>query len=226
MPIYQLTKKIVFPHPSLAEEDGILAIGGDLSPERIILAYQNGIFPWYNEGEPIIWHAPNPRFVLFPEKLKISKSMKQIINSKKYKISINKNFNEVIKQCALIKRKNQDDTWITNEMENAYIHLHELGYAHSVEIWNKENELVGGLYGINLGTVFFGESMFHKESNTSKLALITLIKHFPFKIIDCQVYTEHLASLGAEEINLDAFLQIIVKESKMEEILNKKINFV
>lgn len=226
MPIYQLTDEIVFPHPSLAEEDGVLAIGGDLSLERLLLAYENGIFPWYNEGEPIIWHAPNPRFVLFPEKLKVSKSMRQLINSQKYNITLNQSFEEVIKQCGLIKRKYQDDTWITNEMEKAYINLHNYGYAHSVEVWNENNELVGGLYGVNLGTVFYGESMFHKESNTSKLALISLIQQFPFKIIDCQVYTKHLSSLGAEEVSFELFSQIIVKEIEKKELLNKKINFV
>lgn len=226
MPIFQLTEEIIFPHPSLAEEDGILAIGGDLSLDRLILAYENGIFPWYNEGEPIIWHAPNPRFVLFPEDLKVSKSMKQLIKSNKYNITINENFEEVIKQCGIIKRKEQDDTWITNEMENAYINLHQNGFAHSVEVWNKNNEIVGGLYGINLGSVFYGESMFHRESNTSKLALINLIQGFPFKIIDCQVYTKHLSSLGAKEIDFNIFSQILVKEIQKPKILDKKINFV
>ncbi len=226
MPIYQLSHELVFPHPSLAEEDGLLAIGGDLSVDRILLAYHNGIFPWYNEGEPIIWHAPKPRFVLFPEDLKVSKSMKQLIKSDKYKVTLDHDFKQVIHKCGAIKRADQDDTWITNEMEKAYIELHHQNYAHSVEVWNKNNELVGGLYGINLGTVFYGESMFHEESNTSKLAFISLIQNFNFHIIDCQVYTKHLASLGAKEINSEDFYEIIVKESEKVNLLNRKINFV
>jgi len=226
MPIFQLTDEIIFPHPSLAEEDGILAIGGDLSVDRLLLAYQNGIFPWYNEDEPIIWHFPKPRFVLFPHDLKISKSMKQVLKSKKYSITIDQDFEQVIQKCSTTKRKDQTGTWITNDMEKAYINLHLQNYAHSVEVWNENNKLVGGLYGINLGTVFYGESMFHEESNTSKLALISLIQNFNFSIIDCQVYTKHLASLGATEINADDFYKIIVKDSQKTNILNRNFNFV
>jgi leucyl/phenylalanyl-tRNA--protein transferase len=205
MPIFQLSDDLVFPHPSFAE-DGVLAIGGDLSPDRILLAYQNGIFPWYNEGEPIIWHSPNPRFVLFPKNFYLSKSLKRLIKQKKYSFSINKDFKNVIKNCKQIERKFQNGTWITNDMEKAYILLNDLGFVLSVEIWNTKNKLVGGLYGIIMGKVFFGESMFHLESNTSKLAFYHLIQSFDLEIIDCQVYTEHLESLGAEDISLDKFL--------------------
>lgn len=226
MPVYKLNKDLVFPHPSLANEDGILAFGGDLSEERLLLAYQHGIFPWNNEGEPIIWHAPNPRFVLFPEELKISKSMRQVINSKKYRVTLNQDFKNVIKNCRYTPRNGQDDTWITNEMEQAYINLRNRGYAHAVEVWNQDNDLVGGLYGVNIGSVFYGESMFHKESNTSKLAFITLIGRFPFSIIDCQVHTKHLESLGAKHISAFSFLEIIVKETKKNNVINGNINFV
>lgn len=208
MPIYKLSKKIVFPHPSLAE-NGILAVGGDLSPQRLLLAYSNGIFPWYNEDEPIIWHAPNPRFVLFPNDFYISKSLKRLIKQEKYSFSINKDFRNVILNCKQIERNFQDGTWITNDMENAYIKMHELGHAHSIEVWNKDKKLVGGLYGILIGKVFFGESMFHLESNTSKLAFHHLIQSYKLELIDCQVYTEHLESLGAVDIDLEMFLDLL-----------------
>lgn len=208
MPIYQLSKHLIFPDPLLAE-DGILAVGGDLSPDRILLAYRSGIFPWYNENEPIIWHAPNPRFVLFPNNFYKSKSLKRLIKQEKYTFSINENFEGVIRSCKKVERDFQDGTWITNEMENAYIELHKLKYAHSIEVWNTKNELVGGLYGILLGKVFFGESMFHFESNASKLAFNHLINSFELDLIDCQVYTEHLESLGAEEIDIEYFLSLL-----------------
>lgn len=208
MPVYQLTKELIFPHPLLAE-NSILAIGGDLSTERLLLAYRNGIFPWYNEGEPIIWHSPNPRFVLFPKNFYISKSLKRLIKQNKYTFSIDNDFKNVIRNCKQIERNFQDGTWITDDMENAYIKLHELGHAHSIEVWNKENKLVGGLYGILMGKVFFGESMFHLESNTSKLAFYHLIKSYNLELIDCQVYTEHLESLGAEDIELEEFLSLL-----------------
>lgn len=208
MPIYKLSKELIFPDP-LKAEDGVLAIGGDLSPERLLLAYSNGIFPWYNEGEPIIWHAPDPRFVLFPENFYCSKSLKRLIKQEKYTFKVDTNFEAVIQNCKQIFREDQDGTWITNEMEKAYINLHELGFAHSIEVYNQENKLVGGLYGIKLGDVFFGESMFHLESNTSKLAFYHLVSHFQLKLIDCQVYTEHLESLGADDISLSRFLDLL-----------------
>lgn len=211
MPIFQLTKELIFPHPTLAEDDGVLAIGGDLSPERLILAYENGIFPWYNDDEPIIWHAPNPRFVLFPEKFKRSKSLKSLIKKNFYKCSINNNFEEVIYNCKNIKRKDDEGTWITNEMTEAYIKLHKLGFAWSVEVYNLKEELVGGLYGVKLGKVFFGESMFSKEANTSKIALAFLIDNVNLELIDAQVYTNHLKSLGAEHISINNFLSLLKK---------------
>ncbi len=208
MPIFQLTDELIFPHPSLAK-DGILAVGGDLSPERLLLAYQNGIFPWYNEGEPIIWHAPDPRFVLFPKKFKKSKSLRLLMNKGIYRCEVNKNFEEVIQNCKTVPRNDHDGTWITDEMEQAYIRFHYLGYALSVEVHNQKDELVGGLYGIKLGKVFFGESMFSKESNTSKIALAYFIENSDIKLIDAQVHTPHLESLGAEHIPLNEFLLLL-----------------
>lgn len=211
MPVFQLSNELIFPHPKLAE-DGVLAIGGDLSPERLVLAYENGIFPWYSEGEPIIWHSPDPRFVLFPEKLKKTKSLKSLIRKDIYNCTFNYSFEEVILNCRNIKRKGDDGTWITDEMAEAYINLHKLGFAKSVEVY-KEDELVGGLYGVQLGKIFFGESMFSKESNTSKIALSYLIENIDLKLIDAQVHTKHLESLGAEYISLDNFLKLIKKHT-------------
>lgn len=223
MPIFSLTSELVFPHPSLAE-NGILAIGGDLSAERLILAYSNGIFPWYSDDEPIVWHAPDPRFILHPLDLKVSKSMKQLIRSEKYQLSINKDFPAVIAHCQQVSRRGQAGTWITDEMLAAYTELHRRGLAHSVEVW-RESTLQGGLYGINLGTVFFGESMFHNESNTSKLAIIKLAQAFPFSLIDCQVHTKHLESLGARDMELSSFLSVIVKETKKQNLIDRSTNF-
>jgi leucyl/phenylalanyl-tRNA--protein transferase len=210
MPVYQLSEKLIFPHPKLAE-DGVLAIGGDLSPERLILAYQNGIFPWYNENEPIIWHAPNPRFVLFPEKFKKSDSLKQLIKKQLYTCTFNMQFEDVMRNCKTIKRKNEDGTWISNEIIEAYYRLFQYGFAQSVEVKNKEGKLVGGLYGVTIGKVFFGESMFSIEPNTSKLALAWLIENSDYKLVDTQVYTNHLNSLGAEFISLKKFLLLLQK---------------
>ena len=206
-----LKKELLFPDVESANLDGVLAIGGDLSPERLILAYQSGIFPWYNEGEPIVWYSPEPRMVLFPNKLKISKSMHQILRKDAFTITLNQNFKEVISQCKITNRKDQEGTWITDEMQKAYLELHKLGIAKSVEVW-KNNELVGGLYGIDLRTVFCGESMFSKVSNASKVAFIYLTQKLEkenYKLIDCQVYTDHLASLGAEEIPRERFIKIL-----------------
>jgi leucyl/phenylalanyl-tRNA--protein transferase len=210
MPVYQLSEKLIFPHPKLAE-DGVLAIGGDLSPERLILAYQNGIFPWYNENEPIIWHAPNPRFVLFPEKFKKSDSLKQLIKKQLYTCTFNMQFEDVMRNCKTIKRKNEDGTWISNEIIEAYYRLFQYGFAQSVEVKNNEGKLVGGLYGVTIGKVFFGESMFSIEPNTSKLALAWLIENSDYKLVDTQVYTNHLNSLGAEFISLKKFLLLLQK---------------
>ena len=193
----------------LAEEDGLLAIGGDLSEERLLLAYRSGIFPWYSAGEPILWHSPDPRFILFPHHLKVSKSMHQWIKKKKHHVTFNHAFKEVIEHCSAIERKDQDGTWIVDEMKEAYISLHEKGVAISVEVWNESNELVGGLYGVLLHHFFAGESMFSKESNCSKWALICLLEQYQLRLIDCQVYTEHLESLGAEMIDRSDYLGLL-----------------
>ncbi len=208
MPIYQLNESIIFP-PVHHAENGILAVGGDLSPDRLIEAYSTGIFPWFSENEPIIWWAPDPRCVLYPQNIKVSKSMKQILRKDIFTISFDTDFNTVIKECAIQNRPGQDGTWITDEMLAAYIKLHEMGLAHSVEV-KKEGQLVGGLYGVSIGKAFFGESMFFKESNASKVAFIHLVNFLQqnnFKLIDCQVETSHLISLGAELIPRELFMQ-------------------
>lgn len=207
-----LSKELVFPPLELATEDGVLALGGDLSIARLILAYKNGIFPWFNEGEPIVWYAPWDRMVLFPDQIKVSKSMKQVLRKKNFIITENKAFAEVIFNCKHIDRNDQYGTWITDDMEKAYLKLHEVGFAKSIEVWQfdehlKENVLVGGLYGVDLGNgVFCGESMFSRASNMSKVAFIHLAKNCNYKLIDCQVYNEHLASLGAREVSRKEFL--------------------
>ena len=209
--MYLLGKKIAFPDVELAGHDGILAIGGDLSPERLMLAYRSGIFPWYSEGEPIVWYSPEKRMVLLPGQLRVSDSMKQIMRKGLYRVTWNKSFEEVIRACKASPRKGQDGTWITDEMLRAYVRLHELGHAKSVEVW-REDELVGGLYGVDLGHVFCGESMFSKESNTSKIAFIELARRLEsqnYRMIDCQVYTSHLASLGAREIPRKKFIELL-----------------
>lgn len=204
-----LTDELWFPDVTEATEDGLLAVGGDLSVKRLLYAYKSGIFPWFEVEEPILWWSPDPRFVLFPDKLKVSKSMKQVLRNKDYVVTVNKAFKEVITACSEIKRDGQASTWITNNMIDAYIKLHELGYAKSVEVW-KDHTLVGGLYGIDLGNdVFCGESMFAKESNASKVGFITFIQNTHYKLIDCQVYTNHLESLGAEEIPRVSFLKYL-----------------
>lgn len=210
MPIYLLTEDLSFP-PVEGAENGIVAIGGDLSPERLMLAYRSGIFPWYSAGEPIIWHSPNPRFVLFPDQLHISRSMKAILRKEEFRVTFNQNFVEVINQCRNTPRNGQEGTWITDEMLDAYLRLHELGHAKSVEVW-KNTELVGGMYGIDLGSVFCGESMFSKVSNASKVGLIACIQKFKEeggRLFDCQVHSDHLESMGAEEIDRNEFLEYL-----------------
>jgi len=206
--IFRLDKRIIFPDPSLAEDDGLLAVGGDLSTSRLLLAYHNGIFPWYNDDTPILWYSPHERFVLFPEELKISKSMRQILRSGRFKVTYDQNFTEVINACSSVGRKGQDGTWIIDDMKNAYIRLCKEGHAHSVEVWENE-ELVGGLYGVRVGEVFCGESMFSKVSNASKMALISLCNSGKYKLIDCQVHTEHLESMGARMVSRDEYLGIL-----------------
>lgn len=209
--IIQLSEdKIWFPAPELADEDGLLAIGGDLSVQRLLLAYRSGIFPWFSEGDPILWYAPHERFVLFPEKLKVSSSMLKVLRSGSFIITYDQAFTEVINACAISIRKDQEGTWITDKMKSAYIQLYNLGYAHSVEVW--ENDLlVGGLYGVQVNHVFCGESMFARVSNASKVALIYLCQHYNFKLIDCQVYTSHLESMGADFISLEEYLALLNK---------------
>lgn len=203
-----LTNKIEFPDYHFATKEGILALGGDLSEERLIYAYSNGIFPWFSEGDPIVWYCPPKRMVLYPADFKISKSMQKIINNNEFVITENKAFEEVIYSCKNIVRKDGFGTWITDEMEQAYIKLFKKGIAKSIEIW-KDNELVGGLYGLEVNSIFCGESMFSKISNTSKLAFIHLVKNKNYRLIDCQVYNNHLASLGAKEIDRELFLDIL-----------------
>lgn len=209
--MYFLSKELFFPPVSHANSDGILAIGGDLSPERLLLAYRSGVFPWFEEGEPIYWWSPNPRMVLFFDELIISKSMRNILNRNLFKVTFNQNFEEVISNCQKIKREGQNGTWITNEMIAAYCQLNKMGIAKSVEVW-QNNKLVGGLYGIDLGDVFCGESMFSKVSNASKVAFIALVNQLKknnYKVLDCQVYNEHLESLGCREIDRTDFMQIL-----------------
>ena len=212
MSIFILEKELHFPPVHLSEPDGLLAIGGDLSPERLLLAYQNGIFPWY-EREHILWWCPDPRFVLFPHDLKVSKSMQALIRKNEFEFKIDQAFKEVIHNCKQAKRQGQEGTWITDEVEEAYFKMHKLGYAHSAEAW-KDGKLVGGLYGIKLGKVFFGESMYSSETNASKFAFINyvrLLKEEGIELIDCQVYTEHLESLGAKMITREIFLELLKK---------------
>ncbi len=211
MSLYLLDESLWFPPVDEALEDGLLAIGGDLSTERLLLAYRSGIFPWYNESEPPMWWSPDPRFVLFPEELKVSKSMKQVLRSEKFEFRINTSFSDVIANCMQAPRPGQGGTWITEDIVDAYTALHELGYAHCAECWHN-NELVGGLYGIRMGNFFFGESMFAKMPNASKFAFINWVQYMQTEgvtLIDCQVYTPHLESLGARMIRREDFIIMI-----------------
>jgi leucyl/phenylalanyl-tRNA--protein transferase len=211
--MYFLSKELFFPPVSDANPDGILAIGGDLSTERLLLAYKSGIFPWFEEGEPIYWWSPNPRMVLFLDELVVSKSMRNILNRNVFKVTFNQNFRKVISNCQKIKRNGQNGTWITQDMIEAYCKLNEFGTAKSVEVWQND-QLVGGLYGIDLGHIFCGESMFSKVSNASKVAFIALVNQLKsdnYKILDCQVYNEHLESLGCREIERTDFMELLKK---------------
>ncbi|MCD6010936.1 MAG: leucyl/phenylalanyl-tRNA--protein transferase [Flavipsychrobacter sp.] len=213
MHLHLLDDEVWFPPVSEALPDGLLAIGGDLRPERLLLAYRNGIFPWYNDDEPPLWWSPDPRFVLFPDELKVSKSMLQVIRKGEFEFKVDTDFEAVINNCRLLKRKDMDGTWISDDVEDAYTELHKLGYAHSAEAW-KEGKLVGGLYGILLGKVFFGESMFSLTANASKFAFIKWVQELKARgivLIDCQVYTEHLESLGARMIPREQFIDTIGK---------------
>lgn len=206
-----LDDELYFPPVDMASPEGVIAVGGDLRPERLLLAYRSGIFPWFDDGQPILWWCPDPRMVLFPGELKVRKSMKQFMRNTSFKVTRDRAFEQVIRECAMIDRPGQYGTWINDDMIGAYTRLHEMGHARSVEVWDGE-ELVGGLYGIDLGNVFCGESMFAKKSNASKLAFITLVQELErerYDLIDCQVYTDHLASLGAREIPREVFMSYI-----------------
>lgn len=209
--MYYIFDELFFPPVSEADDEGILAIGGDLSSDRLQLAYKSGVFPWFNEGEPILWWAPDPRMVLFFDELVVSKSMRKILKSNQFRVTFNQNFAAVISNCQQIKRDGQNGTWISNEMIAAYCQLNAQGIAKSVEVWQDE-VLVGGLYGIDLGTIFCGESMFSKVSNASKVAFIALVEHLKkehYKLLDCQVYNPHLESFGCREIDRDEFMSIL-----------------
>ncbi|MGB0524697.1 MAG: leucyl/phenylalanyl-tRNA--protein transferase [Flammeovirgaceae bacterium] len=214
MPIFELDEnKLYFPPAYLADGSGILAIGGDLTPQRLLLAYQKGIFPWFNPAEPILWWSPDPRCVIYPNAIKVSKSMRQVLRKQEFEITFDQAFLEVIYGCKSIYRPGQQGTWISEEMIDAYLELHHQGFIHSVEVW-KKGELVGGLYGGNLGKCFFGESMFSKVSNASKVALIYLAKNLQeqnYHFIDCQVHTPHLESLGAVMVPRLQFLDDLKK---------------
>jgi leucyl/phenylalanyl-tRNA--protein transferase len=203
-----LTETIEFPGYDCTSEEGVIALGGDLSVERLSHAYKNGIFPWFSDNDPIVWYCPFERMVLFPAEIKISKSMQKIINKNEFTITENTAFEAVIYNCKNIDRNDGFGTWITNDMEQAYINLHKKGIAKSIEVWFKD-ELVGGLYGVEINHIFCGESMFSKVSNASKLAFMHLAKNKNYKLIDCQIHNEHLASLGAREIDRSLFLNIL-----------------
>ncbi|MGD1076662.1 MAG: leucyl/phenylalanyl-tRNA--protein transferase [Thermodesulfovibrionales bacterium] len=217
MPVFQLNTEISFPPTEYAEKDGLLAVGGDLSEERLLHAYSMGIFPWYSENWPILWWSPDPRLVLLPEELIVSRSLRQAIKKRKFTVTLDEAFEEVIANCAAVRRKDDEGTWITDEMMHAYIKLHHSGFAHSVESWY-DGELAGGLYGISLGNAFFGESMFSVVSDASKVAFVLLVqqlREWGFAFIDCQVTTGHLLSFGAREIHRGRFLDML-KQSLQE----------
>lgn len=213
MPVFQLTKKIAFPPPRFAEKEGLLAVGGDLSENRLLLAYKMGIFPWYSYDEPILWWSPNPRLVLYPDELQVSQSLKKVIKKHHFHITMDTAFAEVIRSCASVRLEQAEGTWLTEEMIEAYCRLHRLGFAHSVEAWH-EGKLAGGLYGMSLGKAFFGESMFTRVSNASKTAFVTFAEYLKtqaFHFIDCQVKTAHLIRFGAREIPRSLFLEQLEK---------------
>ncbi len=225
MPLFRLSEKLDFPPAWLARSDGLLCIGGDLSSERLLLAYKSGIFPWFSKDEPFLWWSPDPRLVLLPDGINISKSLKKKIRKEIFTIKIDTAFEQTILSCA--KPRKEEGTWLVEEMIDAYIDLHKQGYAHSIETW-KNDKLVGGLYGVCIGGAFFGESMFSSESDASKIALVALASHLKknrFDLIDCQVTTHHLLSMGAVEISRNSFLDIIessIKRKNIEHIWNPR----
>ncbi len=213
MPVFELRDTIIFPKPQLARADGLLAVGGDLLPQRLMLAYSNGIFPWYSEEGPILWWSPDPRMVLFPNEFKRHKSLRKEVNSHRFDVTFDKDFDAVISSCGSIPRQGQERTWVTREMIEAYSRLFDMGVAHSVEVWQKGN-LVGGLYGLKIGKVFFGESMFHLVPNASKVGLwhcVEWLMEEGVELIDAQQETTHLASLGARLISRESFLYLLFK---------------
>ena len=213
MTVYLLDDSLVFPNPSHAEKTGLLAVGGDLRVERLLLAYRHGIFPWYSDGDPIMWFSPNPRLIIFLDDLYVSTKVKKIIKSKVFEVRFDTCFRDVITKCSRSDRRGQDGTWITDDMVQAYIKLHDEGYAHSVETFH-EGKLVGGLYGVSLGGVFFGESMFFEMSNASKVALFYLVeklREWEFDFIDSQVPNDHMKSMGGKEVERARFLELLKK---------------
>ena len=211
MTVFLLDKDLVFPPPHLADDSGLLAVGGDLSEERLLLAYRMGIFPWYSEGEPLLWWSPDPRLILLPEEFHVSRRLSRVIRQGVFRVTMDEAFEQVMRACAESPRPAQDGTWITGEMIDAYCRLHASGYAHSVECW-RGDKLAGGLYGINLGNSFFGESMFSRVSDASKVALAALVEHvksWPFALIDCQIATPHLSRMGASEVSREKFMRLL-----------------
>lgn len=216
MPVFWLTEKLTFPPPHMATAEGLLAVGGDLGRERLLLAYRQGIFPWYSDGEPILWWSPDPRLVIYPRKIHISRSLNRTLRRKQFQVTADQAFDRVIRHCARVPRRQGQGTWITSAMEAAYCDLHEFGVAHSVEVWEQE-QLVGGLYGISLGNAFFGESMFSYRADASKVALVILsrlLTSWGFDLIDCQVTSAHLVRLGALEIPRHRFLEELTQALK------------
>jgi len=222
MPIFRLSNRLEFPPAWLARSDGLLCIGGDLSAQRLLLAYENGIFPWFSKDEPILWWSPDPRLILFPKNIRISKSLKKKIKKPTYTVTMDTAFEQTILSCARPRKDEYAGTWLVDEMVASYINLHTLGYAHSIETW-RDNQLVGGLYGVCLGKTFFGESMFSFDSDASKIALVALSTHLQsqnFDLIDCQVTTNHLLSMGATEVSRNFFLELIFESVKKKEDIN------
>jgi len=223
MPVFQLSDNISFPPPHFSEADGLLAVGGDLSEKRLMLAYYMGIFPWYSNPDPILWWSPDPRMVLFPSELKVPRRLKRTLRNGTFRITMDTDFKQVISSCAEIPRKNEKGTWITPEMVDAYCRLHKAGFAHSVEVWHK-GSMAGGLYGVAIGRLFFGESMFNKKSNASKTAFVKLVEYLrekEFHLIDCQVTTEHLKTFGAREVPRTEFLKILKTAREMPSLRGK-----
>lgn len=212
MPVFRLSRDLIFPPPALSEPDGLLAVGGDLSVKRLLLAYSMGIFPWYSDDAPILWWSPDPRLVLFPAELHVPRSLRQTIRKEQFRVTFDTAFERVIRACAERHEDTKGDTWITDEMIDAYLRLHRAGYAHSVESWSADGSLAGGLYGVSLGSVFFGESMFARVSDASKVAFVTLVERVRQEgcsMIDCQMTTHHLQRFGAREIPREVFLHIL-----------------